>query len=318
MSKNVLLIGGGGTLGGYTAAELLKRGFSVDVICLEKRGSFLKDLHYITAQADDRLLEQLFSEKHYDVIIDFLHYVDTKFYEKRAQLLLENTDQLIFLSSYRVYANEETPIRETSPLLYDVIKDPAFFAGETYAVPKTVNERFLRRSGYQNYTIVRPLISFSHYRLDLICTGASALLFRRGKDQPILLPEQARHLTAGLNWAGDAGKLFACLAGNEKALGETYTLGVAENKSWEEVAGIYHRLLGNEFVWGSTEEYRKTFNDPYYFYYDRLFDRRIDDTKIMEATGLTHADFAGIEEGLRQELLYFSEHPEEAERFRPR
>ena len=33
--RNVLLIGGGGTLGTYTAKELLRLGHKVDIICLE-------------------------------------------------------------------------------------------------------------------------------------------------------------------------------------------------------------------------------------------------------------------------------------------
>ena len=39
MNKKVLLIGGGGTLGTYTARELLKQGHSVDIICLEDKTS---------------------------------------------------------------------------------------------------------------------------------------------------------------------------------------------------------------------------------------------------------------------------------------
>lgn len=35
MNKSVLLIAGGGTLGKYTAAELLRLGCFVDIICLE-------------------------------------------------------------------------------------------------------------------------------------------------------------------------------------------------------------------------------------------------------------------------------------------
>ena len=38
-NKTVLLIGGGGTLGTYTAQELLKLGCAVDVICPEEKVS---------------------------------------------------------------------------------------------------------------------------------------------------------------------------------------------------------------------------------------------------------------------------------------
>ena len=42
--KSVLLIGGGGTLGTYTAFELLKLGCRVDVICPENKISHNKRL----------------------------------------------------------------------------------------------------------------------------------------------------------------------------------------------------------------------------------------------------------------------------------
>ncbi len=309
--KKALLIAGGGTLGGYTASELLKRGWAVDVILLEKRTSLLPALRYFTARADDALLRKLFAENRYDVIVDFIHYADPAAYRARADLLLENTDQLIFLSSYRVYANEETPVRETSPLLLDVVTDRDFLEHETYAVPKTKNERYLRSTGRKNFTVVRPLISFSRYRLDLVCTGAPLLLLRKKEGKPVLLPAEAKDLSAGVGWAGNIGKMFAALAGNEKALGETFTLGTDENPTWGEVAEYYNELMGIETVWVDTGIYEKTLTDRFFLRYDRLFDRRIDNAKLREATGLSREDFTGVREGILRELYTLGERPEE-------
>ena len=313
--KRALLIAGGGTLGSYATRELLKKGWAVDVILLEKRVSLSPRLRYITARVDDALLRKLFSETRYDTVIDFIHYPDPAAYRQRADLLLGNTDQLIFLSSYRVYANEETPVKETSPLLLDVVTDRDFLENETYAVPKTKNERYLRSTGKKNFTIVRPLISFSHYRLDLICTGAPLLLLRQAEGKPVLLPAEARYLTAGVGWAGNIGKMFAGLAGNEKALGETFTLGTDENPTWDEVAGYYREIMGIDAVWVDTDVYRKTLSDRFFLAYDRLFDRRIDNTRIREVTGLSREDFTGVREGVLREITYLGEHPEELGKF---
>ncbi len=313
--KRALLIAGGGTLGSYATLELLKKGWAVDVILLEKRVSLSPSLRYITSRVDDGLLRKLFGENRYDTVIDFIHYPDPSAYRQRADLLLQNTDQLIFLSSYRVYANEETPVRETSPLLLDVVTDRDFLENETYAVPKTKNERYLRSTGKKNFTIVRPLISFSHYRLDLICTGAPLLLRRQAEGKPVLLPAEARYLAAGVGWAGNVGKMFAGLAGNEKALGETFTLGTDENPTWDEVAGYYREIMGIDAVWVETEAYRKTLTDRFYLTYDRLFDRRIDNSRIREVTGLAREDFTGVREGILREVTYLGEHPEELRKF---
>ena len=49
--KKALLIAGGGTLGTYTAEELLRLGHSVDVVCLEDKVSDNENLRYYKESA---------------------------------------------------------------------------------------------------------------------------------------------------------------------------------------------------------------------------------------------------------------------------
>jgi hypothetical protein len=62
--------------------------------------------------------------------------------------------------------------------------------------------------------------------------------------------------------------------------------------------------VGAKFQWVSLDEYRRATDDfnLYALLYDRLFDRVIDNTKILAATGLTPADFTPIKEGIDIEL----------------
>jgi len=39
-----------------------------------------------------------------------------------------------------------------------------------------------------------------------------------------------------------------------------------------------------------------------HWYYDRIYDRKIDNSKVSKATGLKPEDFKSIEEGIRSEL----------------
>ena len=75
--------------------------------------------------------------------------------------------------------------------------------------------------------------------------------------------------------------------------------------TWGEVADIYTKLLGVKFEWVSTEEFIKSGGTPYgewALYYDRLYDRKIDNSKVLAATGLKSEDFKSIKEGLKIEL----------------
>ena len=103
--KKVLLIAGGGTLGTYTAEECLKLGYKVDVVCLEDKISNNENFRYYKANATIEYLENLFSKEHYNGIVNFIHYPNHEDYIPYHELLSNNTEHLIFLSSYRVYGD---------------------------------------------------------------------------------------------------------------------------------------------------------------------------------------------------------------------
>ena len=309
-NKKVLLIAGGGTLGTYAAKELLRQGCNVDIICPEEKISDDSRLRFYRGYATMDYLKELFGEKRYDGIVNFLHYTKVENYKPYHKLLSENTDHLIFLSSYRVYADQQHPITEEAPLLADVIRDDEeFLRTEDYALPKTACERFIRdESNTRNWTVVRPVISSSERRFDLVTLSGHEILDAVAAGKTLLLPEVTRDLTAGVDWAGNTGRLIASLLFRENTLREAYTVSSAQNLTWGEVADIYERLTGAKFRWTTTGEYIHTGHGGYILKYDRLFDRKIDNSKILAATGLRSEDFTSLEDGIKIELEKVRKH----------
>ena len=74
--------------------------------------------------------------------------------------------------------------------------------------------------------------------------------------------------------------------------------------TWGQVAEIYRELTGVNIAWIDTQTYLEKYhkNDPYILLYDRLLDRRIDNSKVLQATGLSKKDFLSIREGVQIEL----------------
>ena len=301
--KKVLLIAGGGTLGRYTAKELLNKGCAVDVICLEDYTSNNPKLCYYKAKADLNYLTEFLKDKYYDGIVNFIHYYVPEMYKPVHKLLTSKTDQLIFLSSYRVYAESKQPLTEEAPFLADVVEDEEFLKSEDYAVPKAICEKYLREeSDTKNWTVVRPIISFSDKRFDLVTVSGHEIIDAARSGKTVILPEAAKNLTAGLDWAGNSGKLIANLLFKKECLGEAYTVSSGQNLTWGEVADIYTRLTGVNFRWTDTEEYVSTGHGGNGLFYDRLYDRAVDNTKILKATGFKKEDFTSIEDGIKIEL----------------
>ena len=76
--------------------------------------------------------------------------------------------------------------------------------------------------------------------------------------------------------------------------------------TWGEVAEVYSKLTGVKIRWCGEEEYldfdKEVASKKWNWKYDRRFNRDVDCSKVLKATGLTSADFASIEEGIRHEL----------------
>ena len=306
-NKRVLLIAGGGTLGTYVSEELLRLGAFVEVICPEEKTSNNERLMFHQSLATEELLSDLFSKKHYDGIVNFIHYSKVEDYKKIHPLLISNTDHLIFLSSYRVYADEQHPISENAPRLADVLADRDFFEREDYALPKARCEDYLRQEhAGEPWTIVRPVISFSDKRLDLLLYSKRDVLNYASQDKEMLMPNFVKNYSAGIDWAGNSGKLIANLLFKSDAIGEVFTVYSGHGLTWGEVAEKYSALTGVKIRWCGEDEYvcntPKIIINPWIWKYDRRFNRDIDCSKILRVTGLSKEDFASVEEGIRREL----------------
>lgn len=304
MEKRALLIAGGGAIGTYVAEELLKMGHKVDVICLEEHPS-TERIHYYCEKVDMPFLQEFLQDRRYDAIVNFLCYGDPTQYPPFHELLTQKTDQLVYLSSYRVYADEQHPLTESAPLLYDVVEDRAFLEGERYGVSKTINERYIRSAQPRNWTIVRPVISFASSRFDVVLYSGLDVIHAAREGKVLPLPEKARKLCAGLDWAGNSGKIIAHLLFKPETLGETYTISSGQGLTWEEIAQWYTELLGVQFQWIDTEVYKRSVRDTYRLIYDRLFHRDVDCAKVLTATGLTQADFVPVRKAIQIEVEKF-------------
>jgi hypothetical protein len=265
--KKVLLIAGGGTLGTYVSEEILRLGASVDVICPEPKESHHERLVFHQSLATEEVLSDLFAKNHYNGIVNFLHYKDVEDYKKVHPFLIKNTDHLIFLSSYRVYANEQHPLTESAPRLTEVLDDEEFMENEKYAVPKARCEDYLRqeRAG-EPWTIVRPVISFSERRFDLLMNSGRQVISIAEKGKEFLMPLNVKDMKAGLDWAGNSGKLIANLLFKPEALGEGDVEDehvLPENAKYEPFfsgeESVHSHVTGSDLFWGFKENWKKYF-----------------------------------------------------------
>ena len=311
--KKILVLGGTGAMGRYAVPELLRLGFLVDVVALDEPDFTHENMTSTIANAmDDAWLEETLAKTRYDVILDFMSYKLPQF-EARVQLFLDNTDQYMFLSSCRVYANEEIPVKETSPRLLDVSKNEEYLKlGESeYSLFKALEEDLLVKSGKKNWTIILPATTYSTGRAQLVTLEAGTFVYRALQGKPVVIPIQAKDKPATMSWAGDVGVMIARLAGKEEALGEKFIASTAEHLTWGEIAEIYRELIGVQYEWVDQEDYLKIMSknqeriSPYVRYqleYARLFDRITDNSKILAATGMKQEELTSFYDGMKMEL----------------
>lgn len=310
MKEKILVLGGTGVMGVYAVPELLAKGYQVDVLSMDDWKMANKNVRYIQHNGfDDGFLKELLEKEKYDAIIDFMLY-RTDAFAKRVNMLLTNTRHYIFLSSYRVYSSNELPIRETSPRMLEAYAHDTEYQSydkDEYSLYKCRQEDVLHACELKNWTIVRPTITFSKYRFQLITLEAPILIHRAMAGKTVLLPELAMDIQATMSWAGDVGKMFARLVLNSKAYAESFSICTAEHHTWREIAEYYKEIIGLDYRVIDTEEYlqiwaKNTWIGRYQLFYDRCLNRVMDNSKILEVTGMKQSDLTPTKEALAREL----------------
>ena len=287
---------------GKPLAEMLyDNGFEVYVTSRRERQSdngiqFLKgnakDIEFLKSV----LLEE--TRERFDCVVDFMAY-NTKEFEERYLLFLENCKQYVFISSARVYAECPTLITEDSPRLLDVIDDTDYLKTDEYAIAKARQENLLNNSGYSNFTIVRPSITYNDYRFQLGVLEKEHWLYRALQGRTIVFSKDiAEHLTA-MTYGADVIRGIYSVIGNEDCLGESYHITESCSYTWNDILEVYLNAI--ESKTGKRPKVKMTDKstcfkvgwNKYQIIYCRYYDRSFDNAKIgqyVNVDSFRHAD----------------------------
>ena len=304
----VLVLGAGGAMGRYVVPYLAEKGCMVDAVALNDIPCSHPNVKCYNGNAMDWGLRNELLANNYDAVIDFLIYksADIPFYLPQ---MLDHTGHYIFTSSGRVYDNLECPVRETSPRLFDTCKDPLLLNSDDYCMYKARGENVITSSGKKNWSIVRPATTYSFMRYQLVTLEANDSVGRAFAGKEVVVPIQAKDKPATLSWGGDAARMIAELIFHEEALGETFNINSAESRTWGEIADYYKDICDLKAVWVDKEDYIKILEpNPYalgkrwQLEYARLFNREVDNSKVLAVTGLKQEDMMPLYDGLKMEI----------------
>lgn len=301
----ILILGGTGAMGVHVSHLLAEAGHEIVVTSRRDRVSDIPGVSYVKGSAKETDFLSGLLANHWDAIIDFMIWPTDEFKARMAGFL-NATNQYVFTSSYRVYADSPV-ITEDSPRLLDVIGNPDYLATDEYALAKARCENMLFDSGRSNWTIVRPAVTYDGTgRFQLTVHEADVWLWRALREIPVPVPQVMLTKQATMTWGGDVARMIALLIGNPKAMGEAFTVSTAEHMTWEQIAGIYRTVVpaldvrdcdmaGFERAHGAIWQIR----------YDRMYNRVVDNTKVLNATGLQQTQLATLRDGLTSQLRQY-------------
>lgn len=307
----ILLLGGTGAMGMYLTVLLEADGHDVFVT---SRSSMHKDRNrvtYIKGNAHDKsFLTQILSEK-YDAIVDFMIYSNEELSD-RAHLLLSSTNQYFFLSSSRVYVPNILSADEDAPLMIDQESGIFDIQSNYYSIYKAQQERILKDTGLDNYTIIRPYITYSDNRIPLGILEKEDWLYRALHGRTIVFSEVIRDKQTTLTCGLDVSRGIIALLGKKEALGQAYHITASSSIKWSEVLEVYLssicEITGKRpkviyakdnymMVWGWIDQ---ALNDRYY-------DRTFSNAKIAKYLDVN--SFMEPKEGLKDCITNFLRNP---------
>lgn len=307
--KKVVVLGASGAMGRYLVPKLAAKGFQVDAVSIDDVAGSENNVRYIKLDAKDwHALGRLLDENCYDGMVDFMCY-QTDYLTPTLPRMLDKVGHYIFLSSCRVYADSTEPLQEDAPRLIDVTDDQLLLNSDDYCMHKARGENILHLLGKKNWTIVRPAITYSLMRYQLVSLEAANTVGRARAGKKVLLPEGTRNKFTTMSWAGDTADMLAALLCCGDAMQETYNVCSSETHTWGEVADYYRDICGLDAIWIPNEDYLNIVSsDPYWpsarymLEYSRMFNHKLDNSKILQLTGFKQENFMKLYDGLKYEI----------------
>ena len=300
--KKILILGGTG----YLIEELKNKDYEVFVTSRSEHQDEC-NIHYIKGDAKDIFFLQNLLKDQFDCVIDFMVYKTYEFLD-RYKFILSSTKQYIFLSSYRVYAdNGLEPLDENCSKLLNVSIDEKFLRMDEYSLEKARQEQILCDSNFKNYTIIRPSITFSKYRFQLGTLEANIIIPRALRNKPVICPTEMLDKYAAISWAGDVAKMIRALILNKNAYTEAFNVATSEKLTWRDVVLLYQKYIGLKIYEVDLQTYIKVVKGPYQIKYDRMFNRIISNSKILKIMNCTQKDLKPVRDALFDELQDISE-----------
>lgn len=310
--KSILILGGTGAMGVHLVNLISEMGGVKCTVTTRKRHKNFGNIEYVQGDAqDDAFLYTLLQSRHWDAVVDFMCY-STAVFAKRFPHLLDATDQLVYLSSSRVYADSQLPITEDSPRLLDVCRDTDYVATDEYALAKARQEDLLRQCGRKNWTIIRPYVTFSENRLQLSCLEKEYWLQRALAGKTIVFSKDLADKFTTLTFGEDVARGMVAVIGQEKALGEAFHITCSNSYKWSELLQVYLDAIEEKtgkrpkvlltdrwqyFMGGNTMQVK----------YDRLYNRVFDNSKIGQF--IDTDTFCETKESLKHCVKSFIDHP---------
>lgn len=310
--KKILLLGGTGAIG-KSLAILFTKYHDVDLyITSRKKRDSSSSVHYLIGDAHNvDFLNHIFATiKDIDCVIDFMVW-DTDLFMKTYTILLDNSRRYIYISSARVYANSEKIISEESEKLFDIKKERYFICKDTYAVPKSQQENILMNSNYDNFTIIRPYITYGENRIPLGDLEKEIWIYRILKGRTLVISEDVIYRYTSLTNCVDCARSIENLIDSPDAKRSIVTISTSECMKWDNVLSIYKTVFERNHIRVNCKiipKSIKSLNYDYQTIYDRVFDRRFNTEKLNKYIKVD--SFVCMSDGLTKALDAFLYNPQ--------
>ena len=310
----VLLLGGTGTMGVVLKDALLDRQNKVYVTTRNKTSSSNPNLVYIQGNAKQKqFLFQVISRVKPDVIVDYMSY-DTSEFSERIDKILELTSHYIFFSSCRVFSESKVPITEETSRLLDIVNDIKYLESDEYAIAKAKQEDILQSSKYNNWTIIRPYITYGIDRLQFGTYEKEQWLYRVLQGKTVVMSKQIAEKYTTMTFSKDVSYCVLNMLGKEYFKGRTINIAQNESLKWKDVWNIYSKAIYSKtgilpkirYI-DDYEKLGKSSGRLYQMIYDRLYNRKFDDTLVKS---LCNIEWTLTERGLEDSIQCFLDRPQ--------